>query len=187
MSTNFIWQAFLAGEKAALSEVFLTYYDDLFRYGFKLTRDRSIVEDAIQDLFFRLWKNRLNLKPVDNPKPYLFKSLRNHIRDCIQKVKPCLELNDITEDCLNIEYSHEDFLINDQINESTMKKVVSALNKLPSKQREIIYLRYFEDIDFDTIARIMEIKVQSVRNSIHRGMIALRDLMLLQPFLIMLG
>ncbi len=187
MPDKTIWQAFLSGDKTALTEVFMTNYDDLYRYGYKLIRDKNLVEDAIQDLFFRLWKNRSAIRQVDNPKPYLFKSLRNHIRDSISKIRPCVELCDITEDHLNIEYSYEDFLVNDQITKSIRQKVVDALNKLPAKQREIIYLRYFEDIDFDTIARIMEIKVQSVRNSLHRGMIALRDLMLLQPFLTMLG
>ena len=59
-----LWQNFLRGDKSALSEIFLSVHDDLFRYGLKLTGDENLVKDAIQDLFLKLWKNRSNLKPI---------------------------------------------------------------------------------------------------------------------------
>jgi RNA polymerase sigma factor (sigma-70 family) len=178
------WQSFLEGDKEALSEIFQDTYDDLYRYGHKLTFNYDIVEDAIQDLFLKLWKNRLNLKPVDNIKPYLFKSLRNHIIDSFYLIKT-VPVNQ--DDLPAIVYSHEDFIIDSQVTEEIRNRVIEALNQLPPKQREIIYLRYFEEIDFETIASIMDINVQSVRNTIHRGMVSMRELMLVQSFFIMLG
>ena len=56
----------MQGDKAALSEIFLQFHDDLFRYGLKLSHSENMVKDAIQDLFLKLWKNRSNLKPVEN-------------------------------------------------------------------------------------------------------------------------
>ena len=64
-----------------------------------------------------------------------------------------------------------------------MLKITEALNNLSSRQREAIYLRYFEELDFDTIAIIMDMNVQSVRNTLHRGLQAMRNLMLLQLFM----
>ena len=182
-----LWQNFLQGDKGALSEIFLQYHDDLFRYGLKLSGDENLVKDSMQDLFLKLWKNHENLKPVENLKPYLFKSLRNHIIDSLELRKPMISIEDDFEHPFEIIYSTEDFVINAQVTEDTRKRVIDTLNKLAPRQREAIYFRYFEELDFETIAVVMDISVQSARNTLHRGMIALRDLMLIQPFFIMLG
>lgn len=187
MADNLVWQAFLAGDKIALSEIFLKFYDGLYRYGFRLSSDRNLVEDAIQELFLKLWKNREHLSPVEDPRPYLLKALRNRVIDSLKLIKPTIEINETIEKYLTLVYSHEDFIINSQVSDSSHKRVISALNQLPPRQREVIYLRYFEDIDFETIAAIMDVNVQSVRNTLHRGMTALRDLMMLNAFIVMLG
>ena len=182
-----LWQGFLNGNKAALSEIFIQYHDDLFRYGLKLSGNENLVKDCIQDLFLKLWKNRSNLHPVENLKPYLFKSLRNHIIDSLALQKPMVNLKEDFEHPFEIIYSPEDFLINSQITDETRQKVIHALNQLMPRQREAIYLRYFEELDFETISQVMDINVQSVRNSLHRGMEALRKLMLEQPFFLLIG
>jgi RNA polymerase sigma factor (sigma-70 family) len=181
------WQLFLNSDKNALSEIFLSHYDDLFNYGMKLAANADVVEDAIQDLFLKLWKNRQRLNAIQIIKPYLFKSLRHHIQDSMALRKP---LQSITEDIYSlfeISYSHEDFLIIEQVSEENRQKVIHALNQLAPRQREAIYLRYFEELDFEAIGQIMDMNVQSVRNSIHRGILVMRDLMILHTFFLMLG
>jgi RNA polymerase sigma factor (sigma-70 family) len=182
-----LWQCFLQGDKAALSEIFLQFHDDLFRYGLKLTGNENLVQDAIQDLFLKLWKNRSNLKPVDILKPYLFKSLRNHIIDSLELNKPLIPIRDDFEHPFEMVYSAEDFVINAQVIEDLRKQVINALNKLEPRQREAIYLRYFEELDFETIASVMDIHVQSVRNALHKGMQTLRNSYLYISFLVLVG
>ena len=170
-----------------MSEIFLTFHDDLYRFGLKLSGDQNMVQDCIQDLFLKLWKNRGNLKPVESIKPYLFRSLRNHITDSINLQKPKISMDQRFENPSEFTYSHEDFLIAQQVSEETRLKVIEALNKLTMRQRETIYLRYFEDFDFETIAIIMDMNIQSVRNLLYRGMKVLRDLLLAETFFIMLA
>jgi RNA polymerase sigma factor (sigma-70 family) len=180
-----LWKNFLQGDKSALSEIFLTFYDDLFRYGLKLSGDQNMVQDCIQDLFLKLWKNKDNLKSVESVKPYLIRSLRNHLIDSINLQKPMISIDEGFEHPFEITYSHEDFLIAQQVSQEVRLKVIDALNKLTIRQRETIYLRYFEDFDFETIASIMDMNSQSVRNLLSRGMKELRDILLLEIFLIM--
>ncbi len=182
-----LWLNFLQGDKAALSEIFLQYHDDLYRYGVKLAGNENLVKDAIQDLFLKLWKNRSNLKPVEVLKPYLFKSLRNHLIDSLELTKTSIPIEDNFEHPFEIVYSAEDFVINAQVTEDMRRQVIHALNKLMPRQREAIYLRYFEELDFETIAAVMDVNVQSLRNTLHRGITALRELMLIQPFFLLLG
>jgi RNA polymerase sigma factor (sigma-70 family) len=187
IQNQYLWLHFLEGDKNAMSEIFLQFHDDLFRYGVKLAGDENLVKDSIQDLFLKLWKNRTNLKPVENLKPYLFKSLRNHIIDSLELRKSTVSIENDFEHSFEVVYSTEDFLINSQVTKDTRKQIIDALNQLMPRQREAIYLRYFEELDFDTIATVMDMNVQSARNLLHRGISALREKMLLWSFFVLLG
>ncbi len=179
-----LWKSFLEGNKEAIATIFLLFHDDLYRYGLKLAGNTDLVEDSIQDLFLQLWKNRQNLKPVDNLKPYLFKSFRNHMIDNLELRNPVMHIESDFEHPFEVTYSPEDFIIQQQVSEENLLKIAEALNNLSSRQREAIYLRFFEELDFDMIAIIMDMNVQSVRNTLHRGLQAMRNLMLMQFFLL---
>jgi RNA polymerase sigma factor (sigma-70 family) len=179
-----LWKSFLQGNKEALATIFLLFHDDLFRYGLKLAGNNDLVEDSLQDLFLQLWKNRQNLRQIDNLKPYLFKSFRNHIIDNIELQNPVIHIEIDFEHPFEVMYSPEDFIIQQQVSEENQIKIAEALNNLSSRQREAVYLRYFEDLDFDMIAIIMDMNVQSVRNTLHRGLQSLRNIMLMHLFLL---
>lgn len=178
------WSKFLEGYEKSLAEIFLFHHDDLFRYGMKLTRREDIVKDCIQDLFLKLWKNRDNLQVVRAVKPYLFRSLRNHLIDSLelqrQHVFQSLDSELATQ--FDIAYSYEDFL-SENTDEDNRERVVEALNKLTPRQREVVYLRFFEKLDFDTIARVMDMNIQSVRNTLHRSLQTMRKASSLIAFL----
>lgn len=179
------WQQFLQGKQQALSEIFLSHHDDLFRYGLKLTGNQEMVKDCIQDLFLKLWKNRDRLKMVQSIKPYLFKSLRNHLIDSLELQKAHLPITDESGEHFHLTYFQEDFVTNEIVSRETRQQVLDVINQLTERQREAIYLRYFQDLEFETIAQIMDMNVQSVRNTLHRAMQFMRDLMLIVPFLLM--
>ncbi len=182
MNGSHWWPLFLQGDKHAFSEIFLACHDDLYRYGIKLSRDPETVNDCIQNLFLRLWKNRNNLKPVSDIKPYLLRSLRNHIVDILELKKQTIPINQEVEELSSIEFNAEDFMISSQIEKETQEKVIYLLNQLPPRQRHAIYLRYFEEMEFENIAQVMNMNVQSVRNSICRALQVLRNLFLILYF-----
>lgn len=169
------WEKFLKGNEQSLADIFLCYHDDLFRYGLKLTRREEMVKDCIQDLFLKLWKNRSNIQVVREVKPYLFRSLRNHLIDSLELQKQSIFQNISTEniDEFDVRYSYDDFL-KEGSDEETRERVIEVLNKLTPRQREAIFLRFFEKLDFETIAKVMDMNVQSVRNTLHRSLEAMR-------------
>ena len=187
MSEFYWWSLFLQGDKHAFSEIFLSCHDDLFRYGIKLTRDPETVNDCIQNLFLKLWKNRNNLKQVKEIKPYLFRSLRNHIIDTLELKRQNLPLDHNIEELFIVEFTAEDFMISSQTEKETHERVIKLLNQLTPQQRHAIYLRYFEDIEFENIAQIMNMQVQSVRNLISRGLLAMRNLIVILYFCFLLN
>lgn len=176
MENLILWKRFISGEKEALSLIFRIYFDDLFSYGMKLSNNKETVEDSMQDMFFNLWKNRGNLSEISNIKYYLFKALRHRIFDNLNWKNRFLTTEIPVEELFQIEFSHEDFLINEQLNAEKREKLIHMLNQLSNSQKEAIYLRYFKNYDFKHIAKIMNINLQSVRNAIHRGIIACREM-----------
>jgi RNA polymerase sigma factor (sigma-70 family) len=175
MNQSHWWSLFLQGDKHAFSEIFLACHDNLYRYGMKLTRDPELTNDCIQNLFLKLWKNRSNLKPVEDLNPYLFKSLRHHIIDMLELQRETLPIDQDIEELLMVEYTAEDFMISRQAEKDTQEKIIRLLNQLTPRQRHAIYLRYFEEMEFETIAQILDMRVQSVRNLISRGLLLMRN------------
>ncbi|MBN2275026.1 MAG: RNA polymerase sigma factor [Bacteroidales bacterium] len=176
MEQQILWNRFLKGDKEALELIFRTYFDELYSFGLKMTHNTETVEDSLQDMFFKLWKNRNNLNGISNIKGYLVKALRHHIYDNLNWRNRFVNCETPPENLFDIEFSHEDFLITEQLNQETREKLIHILNKLTNSQREAIYLRFFRGYDFKDISDIMEISVQSVRNAIHRGLLAMREM-----------
>jgi RNA polymerase sigma factor (sigma-70 family) len=158
------------------SKIFNSHFDCLFNYGMKITGSKELVEDSIQELFFRIWKNKIDLNAINNPKSYLFKGLRHQIINIIKLKQYQLERVEINE-TLALEFSHEDLYIQNQSEFDLRKKVLEALNKLSESQREVIYLRYFEDLSYEEIAEIMNFNIQSAKNNVFRGIVSLRKLL----------
>jgi RNA polymerase sigma factor (sigma-70 family) len=158
------------------SSVFKFHFDALYNYGMKITHNSDLVKDSIQELFFRMWKNNIDFESVTYLKPYLMKGLRRQITNVLELKYNKIEKLEVEEN-IRVEFSPEDYLIENQSEEALRMKVLNALNLLSSRQREAIYLRYFESLDYEDIAEIMNINLQSVKNNVHRGLTALKDLL----------
>ena len=157
------------------TSVFKFHFDALYNYGKKITNDSELVKDCIQELFFRIWKNKVDLTTISYIKAYLLKGLRRQILNVLE-----LKYNNVDkiklEDNFLIEFSHEDYLIQMQHEAGLKDKVINALNQLAKKQREAVYLRFFEDLEYTEIAEVMNINLQSVKNNVYRGLQSLRSI-----------
>lgn len=170
-----LWQQFKQGNTQALERIFLIFYDDMFAYGLKLARNEELVKDCIQNLFYKLWKNRENLDSIKLIKPYLFKSLRHTIGDELEADSRKRKIYYEHRYEYEVVFSREDFLISEQNSKEQSDRLIAALNKLSSRQREAVYLRFFEGLDYEKIAEIMTINTQSVRNLIHQSFKILKE------------
>lgn len=153
--------------------IFNYYFNNLYNYGFRLIQNEELVKDCIQELFLRIWKNKINLLSINNLKAYLFKGLRHQIINMLELKNNTIEKTNVEEN-FAIEFSPEDYFIINQDEENIRKRVIHAINQLTEKQREVIYLRYFEELEYQEIAKIMNITIQSVKNSLHRSTLPLK-------------
>lgn len=156
------------------SSMFSYHFDMLYNYGMKLTGNAELVKDAVQDLFFRIWKNNVDFTQITYPKAYLLKGLRRQIVNMLELKYHQMNKVQVNDD-ISVEFSPEDYFIQNQYEEEIRNRVVTALNQLSAKQREAVYLRYFEEMEYEEIAEIMNINIQSVKNNVHRGLESMRD------------
>src|SRR5688500_7450186 len=74
-----LWSDFLQGDRTSFEGIYKQYIKDLLNYGYKVTCDRRLIEDSVQDLFFELWQSRGSLSRTTSIKFYLFRALRYKI------------------------------------------------------------------------------------------------------------
>ena len=164
-----LWLAFKKGDKGAFNNLTVTYYRTLHNYGTKLTKDHALVDDCIQELFLDMWRRKEFLGDTDNVKFYLLKSLRRKIYiETKKRDKWQQESLDINEDLDFIgEFSIETKMIEIETNEEQHRKLHLILNSLSRRQREVIYLKFYQEMDYEQISKLMHINYQSVRNLVH--------------------
>jgi RNA polymerase sigma factor (sigma-70 family) len=189
-----IWQAMKGGDPEAVCRMMEKSYQVLYRYGLKLSAgDETLTKDCIQEVFIKLWNNRSGLGDVTLIKPYLLTAFRRRLLDGLAARRPALMPLYLPgeEDAAfpqAVTYSCEDDLIRDQERERTGNRLARALDNLPKRQREAVYLRYYENMEYSQIAQVMALKERSVYNLVHEGLNKLRqELRLAVTFLEMLS
>jgi RNA polymerase sigma factor (sigma-70 family) len=177
---KFLWKSFLEGDNRAFSIIYQRYAESLLSYGYKFNIDKEIVHDALQEVFIDLYLKRGKLHiGINNLKGYLFTALKNNLLKKIAKGKR-IEFYAIdkvqSELHFSTEYSFQDQLIQMEISGETKKKLRAAIDSLSSRQKEIIFLRFEEGMEYSEIAKTLNITIESARKQLYRALMSLRKL-----------
>lgn len=131
----------------AFNTIWLPMADRLRQVALQITGSCEDAEDALQDLYVKLWRNRGRLDEVEVPVAYATTLLKNICFDTLKrrKVRETLPLDagreSISPEDARFEYAN------------ALSRTMAALEKIPAKQREIVRLRVLEEQSFDEIAR----------------------------------
>lgn len=167
-----LWSNFKAGNHDAYTTIIQRYFKPMFIYAIRLSKDQDFVKDCIQDVFYNLWKRRENISHAESVKSYLFTAIRFRIYREQKKWNNFDELND--DYAFDAEISIEVKLIEDQNTVELKRKLETVLNNMPPRQKEILYLRFYENMDHGRIAQIMGLNQQVVYNLLHKSLLRLR-------------
>lgn len=172
-----LWRRFVNGDEACFKQLFKRYYKEMLGYGMKLCGKSDVVKDCIQELFETVWKRRDELDHVDSPNVYLFVSLRRKILQKIKKHRKRKgDWKEVDEEAL-IYFGIEDIIITDETKFQQKKALKNALNQLSTRQKEVVFLHYYNGLSYGEIQQILSINRQSVRNHIYRAMETLRTIL----------
>lgn len=173
-----LWKDLVAGDEQALGSLMHIHYRSLLNYGQKFIRDEEFLKDCIQELFIEIWNRRRSLTVPDNVRAYLFSSLRRKIYREGHKLQlfehyEVADTEDLT--AVDVEFSPEWWLIEEESLAERTRKMGDLLNRLPKRQREVIYLKYYQELSREEIAQILAISPQTVSNLIQMAFMNLRD------------
>lgn len=164
-----IWKLISRGNNSAFVYVYETYSDVLFRYGLRITSDKTLIEDSIHDIFLRIWTRRSLLTITHSIKFYLIRAFR---RDLIKKVNEIRKkrFTELSEVDRHWEVSFQELLLENQIILESNENVKAAINNLSDRQREAVFLRYIEGLEYQQIAELMQMKVISLYNLLQKAL-----------------
>jgi RNA polymerase sigma factor (sigma-70 family) len=168
-----LWESFRNGDRDAFATLFRRHYEGLYRYGGKFIDNPSLLEDSIQELFVELWQSKSRI-PVTSIRAYLLKSLKYKILKTYRQRRSFLPIGDGQG---VFEWSHEDQLIAGERDAENSRKVLNALSRLSNRQKEIVYLKYFQNLSYEEISEVMNINYQVARNLLYQAIKSLKTLL----------
>lgn len=167
------WSAMKSGDKRALIFFYTRYFNTLYDYGTRITHNAALAEDCIQDLFTEFWSKRDALSEVQNVKFYLFKSLRRKIIHRLSRDSKVALSADVP--AFKMELSHKSHYLSQQVNTDIRNKIAELIKTLTPKQREAIFLIYYEELSYQECSMVMDLKIKTVYNLIHLAISKLRE------------
>ncbi|PKK37231.1 hypothetical protein BWI96_07750 [Siphonobacter sp. SORGH_AS_0500] len=182
------WDEFRAGDEQAFQLLFNTYRRRLYNYGRKFSPDELAIEDAIQDLFVKLWLNRTSIKETPSVKNYLYKAFRRTLFRKLEYATPLLDFFESEVDyTFQIELGHDVTMIQAEHQQKLKENLEKALEKMSPRQREIIHLKYYEGLEYEEIAEILGISSSSTYKLLYKALDSLKAHLSTHEFRILFG
>ncbi len=157
-------------------EQFLKAYDGLsdaiFRHCYFRIGDRERAKDLMQDTFVKTWQYISQGKKVDNLKSFLYRVANNLIIDEYRKKKES-SLDTMMAD--GFDPGFDDRKKNEQAIDA--KQVIDTINQLDEKYREVILMRYIDELSPKEIAEITRENENNVSVRLHRGLKQLKEIL----------
>ncbi|WP_020526121.1 RNA polymerase sigma factor [Flexithrix dorotheae] len=171
-----IWNAFSEGHEGAFAYIYEQNFDILINFGLQITRDNLLLEDALQDLFIEIRKNRKKLGQVISIKAYLLKSYRRKIFRQLNKSSRIFYYESLNQECFQLAINDENAFVHSQIQEEQKRYIVKVLNELSPREKEAIYHFFYADLSYDEVAEVMGLSsAKMARNLIYKSLKRLRE------------
>ncbi|TAE30919.1 MAG: sigma-70 family RNA polymerase sigma factor [Candidatus Kapaibacterium sp.] len=178
------------GNGNAFRALYDRYFQQLYRYGYHLTPQREAVQDAVQNLFVYLYEHQQSIGEIRSFRAYIFTSFRRTLARNIKQERKYVAdeylLNADSDAIYNdpriaagflfeLSPSVEEIFSQKESTAEQRNKLLASINQLPKRQREVLYLHYFEELSSGEIAAAMEVKVETVYITLHRAIHSLQE------------
>lgn len=154
-----------------VAQALLDYESSLIGYATTLLKDLDLARDVVQDTFIRLCEQEPT-KVENCLKSWLFTVCRNRALDLLRKGKR----NQTLDEILLGNISDPGLQPDQQIDQhERMAELMSYLDRLSDNQREVIILKFQQDLSYQEIQKITGLKAGNIGFLIHSGLKRLRD------------
>lgn len=156
-------------------ELYNMYAGEMYAYGMAFNVGKEVVLDAIHDVFLHIIERENEVVSQANPKFYLLVSLRNRLFAMKRKEIIFESIDDAENSPFSILVSGPEDVEEEERNE-LISQIEAILNELTSRQREVIYLRYMQNLSYEEIAQLFQITPKAVRKLTYRALDRIKEL-----------
>lgn len=172
---KYLWQSVKEDSELSFSILYKRYTKLLYNYGMHSCRDHELVLDCLQEMFTSIWEKRRDLSDVYAVNTYLFRSFRRLlIKKITWRRRFSLSLDNRParsfEVAIPIEYTIEQ----EEDRVAHTARLRHSMDALTKRQREAVFLKFYNGLSYADIASIMDLQVDSVYNVISRAIDSLR-------------
>ena len=158
-----------AGDEEAFSSLFRTYYELLYQFAGRYSRDPQSAESIVQDVFVKLWEKRESLQIRSNVKSYLYTAVRNHALNVIKR-----EARMTNEDAFDLHESADRSPEETLVDKETAEAVQHAVEQLAPQCRHVYTLKRYDGLSYIEIAEVLNVSVNTVKTQMKRAIKSLK-------------
>lgn len=152
----------------------LPYKDKLYRLAKRLLVSSEEAEDAVQEVFLKLWKGKSSIKNYKNPEAFAVTMTKNY---CLDRLK--------SKQAGNLKIVHSNFQTGENLQKNieandAVQLVFRIMESLPEKQRMVLQMRDVEQFNFDEISEMLEMTETTIRVTLSRARKAVREQLMKQ-------
>ena len=153
----------------------MPFKDKVFRLAKRLLVSTEEAEDATQELYFKLWKNKDGLHNYRSVEAFAMTMTKNY---CFDRLKS-KQASNLT--LVHSNYQEKDTPLQKRVEHNdSVSKVHQLIENLPEQQKLIIQLRDVEDYDYDEIAKMLNMKPTAIRVSLSRARKTIKEQLIKQ-------
>ncbi len=157
-------------QKEEYLDIVMPLKDKLYRLAKRILVSHDEAEDAVQEVYLKLWNTRENIKKYNKPEAFAMTMIKNY---CLDRIK--------SKQASNLTIVHQNYKSNDARTEDQVEAkdevgmVFEIMKKLPEQQRIILQLRDVEEYDYSEIAEVMEMNETAIRVNLSRARKMVRE------------
>lgn len=170
---------YVNGNNRAFDELLFRHQSKLFSYILFVVRDREVADDLFQETFVKVITKLQEGKysPSGKFSAWMMRIAHNVIMDLyrglkVQKIVDTSDDNDLSNISTNDFYSMD--IESQYVNAQVLKDVKKLMNFLPASQREVVYMRYYQQLSFKEIAEMTNVSINTSLGRMRYAILNLR-------------
>ncbi len=159
-------------DKTEFIRIVMPFKDRLYRLAKRILISKDEAEDAVQEVFLKLWNGKQNIENYKNPEAFAITMTKNY---CLDRLK--------SKQASNLKIVHSNYQTSENIENNIeaydgVELVFKIMETLPEQQKIILQLRDVEQFEFSEIAKMLDSNETAIRVALSRARKTVRDAMI---------